>query len=86
MNYLIYKEIKKDLNNFLLFIILGYFLIVAVMSVFKIGYDTTDDGRSRSGMELHIDNLTGCHYLASGHGGMVARVTKDGTHICTGQE
>jgi hypothetical protein len=77
----IYDAIKKDL-----FRLLGLvFLLILVLDFFKVGWDSTD-GESRSGLDLHTDNLTGCQYLSSPRGGLVPRVDKEGTHICNWQE
>lgn len=77
----IYDAIKKDL-----FRLLGLvFLLTLVLDFFKVGWDSTD-GESRSGLDLHTDNLTGCQYLSSPRGGLVPRVDKVGTHICNWQE
>ena len=35
---------------------------------------------------LHIDDLTGCHYLAISAGGLTPRLDAQGRHVCTGQE
>jgi hypothetical protein len=44
--------------------------------------DSTDSEESRSGMALHIDNLTGCHYLGKSIGGLTPRLDKEGKQIC----
>lgn len=48
--------------------------------------DSTDRPGGRSGMILHVDHLTGCHYLARVFGGLVPRLDADGNHICTGEQ
>lgn len=41
----------------------------------------------RSNMRIHVDNLTGCHYLSTGHfGGLVPRLDEYGDQVCTGYE
>jgi len=47
-------------------------------------YDTTDnkEKRQRSGMALHIDHMTGCHYVSKPLGGITPRLNKDGTQVC----
>lgn len=77
----VYNQIKKDL----FWIIVLIFFLTLLLNFFKVGWDSTD-GESRSGLGLHTDNLTGCQYLASPHGGLVPRFDKDCTHICNRQE
>lgn len=77
----VYKEIKRDV----VWIIAFVFLLTLVLNFFKVGWDSTD-GESRSGLGLHIDNLTGCQYLSSPHGGLVPRFGNDGVHLCNRQE
>lgn len=48
-------------------------------------YDSTDRPPVRSGMGLHIDSLTGCHYLSRWLGGITPRLDNEGRHICTGE-
>lgn len=82
----LYEKFKKDLSNYV-------FKIVIVFVIIMFGYyllyptDTSDEGRfSRSGLALHIDAKTGCHYVASQYGGITPRLTAEGAHICTGEE
>ena len=82
----VYLKFKRDLSNYVLKVLLGGVIIYTVVSFIPVGLDSTDNGTDRSGMALHIDNATGCHYLASQHGGMTPRLTPDGEHICRGQE
>lgn len=77
----VYKEIKRDV----VWIIAFVFLLTLVLNFFKVGWDSTD-GESRSGLGLHTDNLTGCQYLSSPHGGLVPRFGNDGVHLCNKQE
>ncbi len=51
-------------------------IIVAIFGHFS-DKDSTDSPTTRSGMELHIDNLTGCHYL-SRKGGITPRLSVSG--------
>lgn len=46
-------------------------------------YDNTDNEETgeRSGMELCIDHLTGCHYLCKPFGGITPRLDGDGKHV-----
>ena len=46
--------------------------------------EDTTDGATRSGMTLHVDALTGCHYLGGQRGGLVPRRDSVGVHICVG--
>lgn len=82
----LYEKIKDDFRSYILKVVLGGIVIFTVVSFIPVGLDSTDNGTDRSGMALHIDNKTGCHYLASQHGGMTQRVDRNGNHICSGQE
>ena len=73
----IYNQIKKDVGNFLMLFI----IIALAYSCSSIGRDTTD-GKRRSGVELRIDALTGCHYLEGTRGGLTPRLDANGNHIC----
>lgn len=43
------------------------------------GMDSTDkSGFDRSGLKIHVDNLTGIHYLSNQKGGMVVRLNRNG--------
>jgi hypothetical protein len=44
--------------------------------------DDTDPPEGVSGMDLHIDARTGCHYLSRRSGGLTPRLQADGTHLC----
>lgn len=48
--------------------------------------DSTDSDSARSGLSLHVDAKTGCHYLGTARGGITPRYDRDGNHICTGPE
>lgn len=73
----VYEKIKRDL-----FFVL---LIVAAMNLawryLPIGRDDTD-GITRSGVSIHVDNLTGCEYLGGPNGGVTPRLDAAGKHIC----
>ena len=75
----VYEKIIEDFTV----VFLLYIAITIVLTVFRIGYDSTD-GDSRSGMSLHIDNKTGCHYL--GGVSLIPRLDASGKHICIGHE
>lgn len=76
-----YNQIKRDL----FLAVIAFFAATAALNFFEIGWDSTD-GKARSGLGLHTDNLTGCQYLSSPYGGLTPRVDKDSTHICNSQE
>lgn len=63
--------------------------LVSVLSLFYVWsapLDDTDDvvAGKRSGMILHVDHRTGCHYLSMGRfGGITPRLNPDGSQVCT---
>jgi hypothetical protein len=60
------------------FIIIGI-IVNGFRWVTGFGMDSTDkSGWQRSGLKLHVDNMTGVHYLSDGYGGMTVRLNKDG--------
>jgi len=73
----VYNRFKTDLAIGLLI----FLFISSMLELFEIGYDSTD-GTTRSGMSLHIDSMTGCHYLAGSRGGLTPRLTSSGKHFC----
>lgn len=77
----VYERIKRDL---FWLVMLALVMQIIYASLF-IGRDSTD-GERRSGMSLHVDAMTGCHYLASQYGGMTPRLDERGRHVCTGEE
>lgn len=50
----------------------------------KPNYDITDnpDDEKRSGLNLHIDHGTGCHYLVTKFGGITPRFDENKNQIC----
>ena len=66
--------------------VLGFWILVSIYGFIRDypGYDVTDDAVNgvRSGMTLHIDHETGCHYLGRFFGGVTPRLDWDGSHIC----
>jgi hypothetical protein len=79
--YKLWEKIKNDFLG----ILLGALLFSGGIHLFNYGVDSTDDlNGSRSGMTLHVDFKTGCHYLV--RGGITPRLDKDGSHICVGIE
>jgi len=85
-NLKLYYMFKDDVSSCLRRLAVIFFVLALVYSFFPILTDSTDNDTDRSGVSLRIDNLTGCHYLEGTRGGLIARVNKEGTHICTGQE
>lgn len=69
----VYNTIGKNL----FWIVVLVFSLTLILNFFEVG---------RKGLSLHTDNLTGCQYLSSPHGGLVPRLDKNGTHICNQQE
>lgn len=54
------------------------------IAAYSIGYglDSTDvNPFNRSGMSLHVDNMTGCEYLGAAKGGLIPRVNANGMHM-----
>ena len=85
-NLELYQIFKDDVSRYLRRLAVIFFVLALVYSFFPILTDSTDNDTDRSGVSLRIDNLTGCHYLEGTRGGLIARVNKEGTHICTGEE
>jgi len=44
--------------------------------------DDSDPPDGISGMVVYHDHLTGCEYLASGHGGITPRLDANGKQVC----
>lgn len=44
--------------------------------------DDTDSPGSRSGLRLHVDARTGCHYLSRHGSGLAPRLQADGRQLC----
>lgn len=62
--------------------LLIFLAITIVVPLFPIGRDSTDaEWPLRSGMKLHVDNLTGCQYLATTGGGITPRLSPQGQHF-----
>lgn len=78
-------SILRSLRDLLIITLVGGFIILIISNFFKIGYDSTDSDK-RSGMGLHIDNKTGCHYLSNPRGGITPRLDKDNNHLCIGAD
>ncbi len=74
-------KISTTTNFILIFIAIVY----GIMYIFNVGYDSTDSQvHGRSGLKLHVDDMTGCHYLSSCDGGIIKRFDSKGKHICVG--
>lgn len=78
------KSISKPLNK-LFDRVVSYIAFISAIFILSYwlsgGFDTdSTDGEKRSGMRLHVDNLTGCHYLSAAGGGLTARLDSDGSH------
>lgn len=59
------------------------FVLFVLLLNFSVPYDTTDDttNKTRSGLSLYTDHLTGCQYLRAGiFGGITPRLTANGKH------
>ncbi|MEM1191737.1 MAG: DUF6440 family protein [Pseudomonadota bacterium] len=41
-------------------------------------YDSTDNGKERSGLKIFVDHKTGVQYLGTARGGLTPRVDRDG--------
>lgn len=76
-----YEKFKKDLFKFVMLV----WIVVLLLDYFHVGWDSTD-GDERSGLKLHIDNLTGCQYLSTSRGGITPRLDKNAKQICTNSE
>jgi len=83
------KELEKVLKNVISWLATGFIISFGIIIIIMILNDdfkrnTTDFPfpDKRSNMELHIDALTGCHYLSSKNGGLTPRLSSNGNHIC----
>ncbi len=65
--------------------IIATLLIMLVISamVLNNGKDTSDSPNGWSGLTVHLDYQTGCHYLTR-RGGLTPRLDRSGNHICDG--
>jgi len=58
-------------------------IIIVVAAVFLFSTDDSDvNWHDRSGLRLHIDNRTGCHYFSGLLGGPIERKDRNGKQIC----
>ena len=78
-----FTECLLDISKILFF---GIFISYLLAFIFT-PLDSTDfNAFNRSNLKLHIDNMTGCHYLSTRQGHIIKRVDAKGKHICIGYE
>jgi hypothetical protein len=82
----LYEKFKEDLSNYVFKMVIAFLVIMLGYMILPTTDSTDYSHFDRSGMHLHIDAKTGCHYVASQYGGITPRVDAEGTHICTGEE
>lgn len=75
------SEFQANINWLIRWYILPPFIVYVMTTLYTNPYDNTDDGKIRSGLKPHIDNLTKCEYLSSSNGGLTPRLDKNGNHI-----
>ena len=74
-------DVGKRLGKVIFKGFLIYVAIILCLHWFTGGFDRdSTDGEDRSGMKIHIDNLTGCHYLSTSGGAMHSRISASGEH------
>ena len=74
-------EVGKILGKVIFKGFLIYMITLLCLHWFTGGFERdSTDGEDRSGMKIHIDNLTGCHYLSTSGGAMHSRVSASGDH------
>ncbi len=79
-NLLKFMKISNDTQ----FVIVAVLILVLILYG-TVDYDDTDNKKEnkRSGLNLYIDNRTGCHYIKGGIlGTLILRLDKNGKHIC----
>ncbi len=80
------KKISRNISEMAIILIVGV-IIFLIMDKFDIGYNSTDSAiHGRSDLKLHVDDMTGCHFLSVPSGGIIRREDSQGNHICTGHE
>lgn len=57
------------------------FMLIKVVMLLPLFYDSTDSWPFKSGMSLMVDAQTGCEYLGDG-GALTPRLSSEGKHIC----
>ncbi len=56
---------------------------VALYARPKANGDASPDGyKDARGVRMHVDRLTGCHYISTWDGGLYPRLTADGSQLC----
>jgi hypothetical protein len=86
------KSLVRDLGLMLLAVVITLVAVkvVVLLLAHTVGarrpIDATDRSwRERSGLQLHIDHGTGCHWLSGLFGPPVPRLDRNGKQICTGE-
>ena len=84
-NRSVFLEVLSGINWFsiifsgVIVFLLAFF--IASMSTER-EYDSTDNGKERSGLSLYTDHMTGCQYLEAGRmGGITPRLNGYGEHV-----
>ena len=81
IEYAIYSANKRTINHILTIIFIGMIMSSVVnLAVNYFSSKDSTDGADRSGLKLHIDDLTGCHYLSTIKGSLFPRYTKNQIH------
>lgn len=78
------EKLAKDVWLILRMVGIGGLLIFAdgVFGPFLLT-DSSDAPNRRSGLSVHVDHLTGCHYFGKGNA-LTPRLDRDGRQICAG--
>ncbi len=80
------KKISIYISELAIILIIGVIIFLIMNMFINIWYDSTgSEIHGRSGFTLHVDDMTGCHYLSVGDG-IIKRFDSLGDHICTGYE
>ena len=75
------ESLLKGASHALGFILLLYVIALVVPNP----KDDTDPPDGRSGLTLHIDYRTGCHYISRLLSQPIPRLDREGNHICEGR-
>jgi hypothetical protein len=74
------RELKRSMITKILFVLVVFLLIIRLAPL-----DSSDySWKQRSGLSVHVDELTGCHYLSKFLGGVTPRFDSDGNQVCSG--
>ncbi len=81
------SAMKKTVSHVMNLVFIGIAAAAIYLYLFtdRFDYDSTDMIGKRSGMSLHVDALTGCHWLGGKDGGLTPRMGSDGKQICNEQ-